>query len=836
MTVKKLVAFSMTSVQEPELERPPGGVEKARTSLTVCKPLSNSGGVHAPTLRQSAADTEHTGERSRQHSVWEQLRAQLDLAEQSLKAHHESVQVLLEQHFGPAPPRRRRTQTGFDLGQRALLLPTASAQKELSTNMRAGPPIVEDPPEIPSPEGRPGARLPEPELPLPGQPAAAPPGGPAELKAPDPPDLRTQKLVLLPIWAKRQKHCGQGAGSETEVVQPMQMMDDEVEPHTFRTEGRLRHLILHPMRTFRMSWDIFSLFLVLYDLIMIPMGFFDLPRDDPYLKGLEWVTRVFWTLDIPISFLSGYIGSDGVIEMRPARILKRYLRTWFILDALVVSVDWAEHLLSATDSQGMEVAQMGKASRPFRIIRMVRLLRLARMNEIVHLLMERLPSDLLVVLGDILKLIFAMLSLGHLVACLWWAVGEASDSESWIISAGWDQRMLGEQYIMSFRWALSQFAGGMDEVIPQSLSEHLYAAGVFVLAFWSGTVFLSILTSHMTQLFIMGGQQTQQLSVLRRYLALHGVSRGLAMRAQRNAQHVMNAQQRTMSEQAVGLMDLVSEALLIELHYEIYSPVLGMHPFFNDYMQVCPHVVRKICHAALDMSANSQGDVIFHHGETAIGMILVKSGVVRYSWGGSKDRETQEVQEHGYISEAALWVRWVHRGVLTVAEDSIIIQVNAESFQSIVSQFEQMSFDPSEYAAWFVDQLNASEEEVTDLPHLDAQGLPPNLSRHSKAITIWKKQSRVRKSLRFEDVLREAAETQEAERELERNGRTSPISLHSNFGVEGEDASRRPSATSGVHFISEQAREEDKDLISLEKLEETGNESMKVQDFDEEEV
>jgi len=486
------------------------------------------------------------------------------------------------------------------------------------------------------------------------------------------------------------------------------------ECHTNRPEGCCRHLVLHPLSLRRSLWDFTSLALVLYDMVMIPMGFFD-PPETPFILAMVWITRCFWTLDMPMSFISGYVAHDGTVELRPSKIPARYLRSWFFLDLVVVASDWAEELLSRIP--GMGLTRGFKASRIFRIVRLVRLLRLARMGEIFNLMLERLPSDILVVFGDILKLIIAMLGVGHFVACLWYAVGEAGpEGLNWIEDFGYTSPQdLDMKYIMSLRWALSQFAGGMDEVTPVSFQEHLFAVFVYIMAFWSGTVFLSILTSHMTQLYIMGSQQTQQLSLLRRYLHQHGVSRGLALRAQRNASHVMHAQQRTMSEQAVGLMELVSQALRIELHYEMYSPALSLHPFFADYMRECPHIVRKICHAALSMSANSVGDVIFHFGESASSMFIVKSGQLKYTWGGAGIYHTDKVEEGMWISEAALWVQWAHRGMLTVVEDSIIFTVNAESFRSIVGQFQMTSFDPAEYAQIFVDRLNKAEEEPVDL-------------------------------------------------------------------------------------------------------------------------
>merc|ERR1712050_211768 len=123
-----------------------------------------------------------------------------------------------------------------------------------------------------------------------------------------------------------------------------------------------------------------------------------------------------------------------------------------------------------------------------------------------------------------------MLSSSHVLACVWHAIGKDGHAErNWLFTFGFMDLDLHYRYIMSLRWALSQFAGGMDEVTPQSFSEHVFSALVYLTAFWSGTVFLSILTSNMTQLYLMGNQTNQQLNIIKRYLTLNGVSKGLAL-------------------------------------------------------------------------------------------------------------------------------------------------------------------------------------------------------------------------------------------------------------------------------------------------------------------
>merc|ERR1712190_267911 len=116
---------------------------------------------------------------------------------------------------------------------------------------------------------------------------------------------------------------------------------------------------------------------------VIPLGFFD-PPSSVFLEAASWILRLFWTFDMALTFNSGFMTSDGAIELRRKKIVSRYLRTWFILDVLVVSVDWIEFFVSAVVSEGLSMARFGKVGRILRILRLFRLLRLARMSEVLN--------------------------------------------------------------------------------------------------------------------------------------------------------------------------------------------------------------------------------------------------------------------------------------------------------------------------------------------------------------------------------------------------------------------------------------------------------------------
>lgn len=171
-----------------------------------------------------------------------------------------------------------------------------------------------------------------------------------------------------------------------------------------------------------------------------------------------------------------------------------------------------------------------------------------------------------------------------------------------------------------------------------------------------------------------------------------------------------------MREDRVDLLHSISEPLLIEIHFEMYTPALKEHPFFKSYIGTCPQVMRKVCHTAVSASMFHKGDVIFHAGEipSPPKMYFVWSGTMQYE----KINGSMTLVNQGQsVSEAVLWTKWAHRGLLTALGNCRLCTINAELFQAIVSNFVHVSKDPWVYANQFVANLNLCEE-VSDITQM----------------------------------------------------------------------------------------------------------------------
>jgi len=498
--------------------------------------------------------------------------------------------------------------------------------------------------------------------------------------------------------------------------------------------GDQRWWIMHPFSVGRSTIDIISLLFVLYDLIFVPLGFFGMPQG-AFFNFMEWVVRLFWTLDMFLSFFKGVVLADGSIEMRPWPIARRYLRSWLVCDLLINVLDWVEVCLPATDETTPAGLTRGlRASRGIRILRLVRLFRLLRLREVVDLMGERIASQWILVMFSVMKNVLAIVSIAHLLACIWYGVGtKSNESTSWVKVYGYDSAPFEETYLMCLQWALSQFAGGMDEITAENAAERGYNIFCFLLAFVMGASFISNLTSSMTQLHILGSNGSQDLMQLRQFLYQNKVSQRLMLRVQRNAQHAIVEQSVNMQEEGVVLLQRVSEPLLIEIHFEMYAPLLRSHCFLSGYADMYPQVVRRICHSAMSMALFSAGDVLFNAGEipSRPTMYIVCSGMLHYN--SMFDRH-QVVEQGQCISEGTLWTRWTHLGTLVALSQCRLCRLDSQHFRDIVTRFQHddLFYNPRVYAVDFVRALHRVGVELSDIgsdgKSRGSPGLEPTLA------------------------------------------------------------------------------------------------------------
>eukprot|EP00931_Biecheleriopsis_adriatica_P043907 TRINITY_DN25093_c0_g1_i1.p1 TRINITY_DN25093_c0_g1~~TRINITY_DN25093_c0_g1_i1.p1 ORF type:complete len:872 (+),score=110.12 TRINITY_DN25093_c0_g1_i1:83-2698(+) len=465
--------------------------------------------------------------------------------------------------------------------------------------------------------------------------------------------------------------------------------------------------LFRPGSAFTTGWELISVVLLLYDVITLPLQAF-IPGEDPLVfQIMAWLIRLFWTFDIAMSFLTGYLDSAGLVVMRLDKIAVRYCKRQLAFDLVVVGCDWAG---TVSDVQGTTVAKS------WRLLRVTRLLRLKKVQQILERFGDHIRSDSVRVVGSIVKHLLVLALFIHCVACGWYALGNLSmenGNSTWIFETlGLPTSAL---YLRSLAFAASLFHG---EVIidPQNDVENLCIALALYFIFCWNVWLVSSITSGLTRLEIISTRKTSMFQALDKYIAQNNVSTELAIRVQRSALKALKDEENNLPESRIELLQMISVPLRQELAFDIMQPILAMHPLFALLADLHPTGVHKVCLMSVQRLALATGDVLFNEAESALTdpqgarMFFVVSGDLQYFKMSSAERI--EISEGMWLAEATLWAdTWSHCGTARAKSDCQLVALKAADFRKRISKLVPAG-QLRDYANAFIEHLNINGQRL----------------------------------------------------------------------------------------------------------------------------
>jgi len=497
--------------------------------------------------------------------------------------------------------------------------------------------------------------------------------------------------------------------------------------------------VMQPNTGWRMCWDGWMLLLVGFECIVFPLQLIGLEQTKLAIVA-AWIVRCCWTADIPLSCLTGYVRIDGTQETLPCLVVKRYIKGWFLIDAIIVLSDWSEVVLPA--------ARVGKAAKVFRIMRVMRLARLMRFKRfpgIFRMVLECvINADLIPLVANIVFIVVVFAWLNHVMACLWHHIGDCEPAElCWIRGHELDAAGRWQIYATAFHWSLQQFQGTAN-VWPWNQHERILAVMFGVFTFVTAAFFVSSLTSSLTNFGIATSQDSNKLNKLRIFLIDNGVSNATLFRVQRNAEHALLEAKKDMPETSIELFTAISEPLQMEIHFDMHMNVLSHHPFFKLYSMTSPRMMRHVCHRAIAQLRLHLGDLLFSPGESMQHpkMFFVKDGEMEYKHATG---EVTRLTAGQWAAEGGLWTAWTHCGSIVAASSKCtLIMLEVGKFQHIGRGFQSDIDFARNYGQAFVDYLSSvHDEDLTDLddPGMNIEFLAHHACRHEVKSSLKRKSS-----------------------------------------------------------------------------------------------
>jgi len=506
--------------------------------------------------------------------------------------------------------------------------------------------------------------------------------------------------------------------------------EGEKEEHAF--------CVMHPFGNVRTAWDVLGAFMMLWDVITVPLGAFE-PDENFFFVFMDFSTLVFWTIDIIVTFFTGY-EMRGEIIMRRKSVALHYISGMFFVDFTIVSVDMFFSLIKLTDvelSFGIGNENLPRMARAFRILRVYRLTKLKKLRKLLFSVMDKIRSEKVFIIPQVTQLMAGILGLTHVLGSVWYligTIGKGFGAKNWIQGGIPNDEditglSLAYRYFMCLGWAMHNFALASSSIQAQNGVEAFYAIFVELLGLSLFLFFISVLTVSLMEMRSLQGESIKELWLFRRFLRQRDVPPALKFRLLHFLEVQAKTQVELLPEENVRLLAFLSDQLRAELDFNISYARLFIHPLLQR-MDGNAHSLKDLTSKALAKRLFAEDDMVAAQDGPSEDLLFVVSGTLNYTKRDDALRRFDKtLGEDDWLCEGCLWVYpWHYHGNVLTGATAELIYLNADQFCDVIEHDLSLWALFSQYAQKFAQNLNEMPKiDISDC-HIAARAIPDCLT------------------------------------------------------------------------------------------------------------
>jgi len=494
-----------------------------------------------------------------------------------------------------------------------------------------------------------------------------------------------------------------------------------------RTGGSLSlvSVVLDPNSHFHTAWSVLNLLMLAHDLILTPFVVaWDVPLEG-FLDKVALASCLFWTLDMLIKSCTGYsVGHH--LERRLVRVSFRYVRTWFVPDALMVTCDWMSVTILRDSHSSTAALTLVRSVKLGKLLRLTCLFRMAKLKQVIGAAMANSFLDAHRGLLRWLTFFGASLWLNHLISCCWFAIGRWAPSDTgrrWVDTSR-EVDVNGEpldflaygrwyQYITSMHWSVAQFTLGSIDYPCYNSFERGFNMVCLVLGLIFGSTLVSMLSASMVDYQLSRQEQTRKLVQLRRFLRQNKISEITAASVQQQATQRLGNHEK-IKEQDVQILTQISSSLRTDLRFEMFEPHLCSHPLFRLWVNMDVNLARRLCTEFLEYTFFRPQDDLFTAGTNTGKCYFLAVGHLTYTQEPESSpvdaTEVVSVEDGSWLSEASLWSEWIHIGTAKASTTCEVLVIPFEAVAMVVQRPGEVSEITHVYSKQFYSSVTTTLE------------------------------------------------------------------------------------------------------------------------------
>ena len=198
--------------------------------------------------------------------------------------------------------------------------------------------------------------------------------------------------------------------------------------------------LVHPDHPRLTGWIGWGILFIIYEIFITPYRLcFTAPAKGIFF-GWEVLVNSYFIIDVCLKFFVSFHDAQGRLVRSQARIIKTYLKGWFIIDVVAsIPVDWIEIVLAQNEVATSKELSYVRFLRPLRMIRLARVLRAGKMASLVDRFEQEFEgSHWHILMFSFFKIIVILYGIAHVAGCFWFLVGmDVRFTDGWRLGGWW---------------------------------------------------------------------------------------------------------------------------------------------------------------------------------------------------------------------------------------------------------------------------------------------------------------------------------------------------------------------------------------------------------------
>ncbi|CAE8602678.1 unnamed protein product [Polarella glacialis] len=439
----------------------------------------------------------------------------------------------------------------------------------------------------------------------------------------------------------------------------------------------------------RQAWEVLGLLMISLDFFAVPMQVFE-PYPIELILITTILTTLYWTCDIPFSFLASQ-HSDGARHISLKAIARQCASSWLLFDSIMVLVNWLAVVLTifaATECYYLSHIGSPKLLRfvsSFRFLRVPRFIFKSKAGFLALLEEHGGSKRVRIIFGIAGMLVFIVLT-NHLIACAFYGIATIPGLDNnWAYYAFelTGRTSMLYRYSTSMHWAIGLFHTSGSDILPTNSPERIFVQCVII---WNLVVFstlIAAISNALQQLRELNEERTEQFAKVRRYFSSNNVQSGLAKKTWAALSLAAQKPKRRTNWDEIKILHHLPKSLQAELHRHIREPILSVHPFFFAFDRAFTVQMQQVYQLCISEISTEQGQELFHTGEASTQMYFVLEGTFCYYAEGTI-AEPSFLSTGQWVGEPVLWMSWKHTGRLLAKTPCAVLAVKSKELQEIL--------------------------------------------------------------------------------------------------------------------------------------------------------